>query len=194
MVELAIFSFCALPFSLKFLAAPILDAVLDRNFIQYQYYIKDFGKRKTYVIPMMYLVRFLIQIRIFIVLTSMFPICYDCRQSIERETSLYAVLLESCLYDHYGYSSSLCLFDRDFQDIGVDGWALTLLNEDNIAYASTIQNLGLLLGGILSYNLYIPLNSPKFCNQYLKSGSSAVFFPYLSNYRVLFYRMEPSGI
>jgi hypothetical protein len=35
MVELAIFSFCALPFSLKFLAAPILDAVLDRNFIQY---------------------------------------------------------------------------------------------------------------------------------------------------------------
>ena len=48
------------------------------------------------------------------------------------------------------------------QDIAVDGWALTLLSEHNITYASTCQSIGVHLGYSLSYTAFLPLNSPEF--------------------------------
>jgi hypothetical protein len=46
MKELALFSFCALPFSLKFLAAPILDAVKILNLLYFSIISKNLEKEK----------------------------------------------------------------------------------------------------------------------------------------------------
>lgn len=42
------------------------------------------------------------------------------------------------------------------------GWALTLLSEENLAYASTCQTIGLNTGYLLSYTVFLALNSEDF--------------------------------
>jgi PAT family acetyl-CoA transporter-like MFS transporter 1 len=58
------------------------------------------------------------------------------------------------------------------QDIAVDGWALELLNKVNIGYASTCQTIGLNFGFFMSYTIFLALNSPEFCNSYLRTVPS----------------------
>lgn len=53
------------------------------------------------------------------------------------------------------------------QDIAVDGWVITILSQENRPYGSLAQTLGLTLGGIIGFNIFIPLNSVMFCNTYL---------------------------
>ncbi|KAJ8932490.1 hypothetical protein NQ318_005548, partial [Aromia moschata] len=55
------------------------------------------------------------------------------------------------------------------QDIAVDGWALTMLNKHNVGHASTCNSVGQTTGYFLSYVLFMALESPIFCNQYLRS-------------------------
>ena len=42
------------------------------------------------------------------------------------------------------------------------GWALTLLSEENLSYASTCQTIGLNTGYLLSYTVFLALNSEAF--------------------------------
>lgn len=58
------------------------------------------------------------------------------------------------------------------QDIAVDGWALTMLSKSNISYASTCQTIGLSIGYFVSYTIFLALNSPEFCNSYLRQEPS----------------------
>ena len=55
------------------------------------------------------------------------------------------------------------------QDIAVDGWALTILSKPNRSYASTCQTIGLNAGFFLAFTIFLALNSPDFCNSYLRS-------------------------
>jgi PAT family acetyl-CoA transporter-like MFS transporter 1 len=55
------------------------------------------------------------------------------------------------------------------QDIAVDGWALTLLRDENKTYASTAQTIGLNTGYFLSFTVFLALNSPEFTNKFLRS-------------------------
>lgn len=55
------------------------------------------------------------------------------------------------------------------QDIAVDGWALTLLSQSNLSYASTAQTVGLTGGQFLSFTVFLALNSPDFANKYFRS-------------------------
>lgn len=48
------------------------------------------------------------------------------------------------------------------QDIAVDGWALTLLSQDNLSYASTAQTIGLNTGYFLSFTVFLAFNSVEF--------------------------------
>lgn len=48
------------------------------------------------------------------------------------------------------------------QDIAVDGWALTLLSEENLSYASTCQTIGLNSGFFASFTLFLAFSSPEF--------------------------------
>jgi len=42
------------------------------------------------------------------------------------------------------------------------GWALNLLSEDNLSFASTAQTIGLNTGFFLSFTVFLALNSPDF--------------------------------
>ena len=71
-----------------------------------------------------------------------------------------------------------CIYLISLADIAVDGeriwnmmsttayscpgWALTLLSEENLAYASTCQTIGLNTGYLLSYTVFLALNSEDF--------------------------------
>lgn len=55
------------------------------------------------------------------------------------------------------------------QDIAVDGWALTMLKKCNVGHASTCNSVGQSAGFFLSYVVFMALESPSFCNSYLRS-------------------------
>jgi hypothetical protein len=48
------------------------------------------------------------------------------------------------------------------QDIAVDGWSLTLLSRENLSYASTCQTVGLTIGWLMSFTVFLALNSEAF--------------------------------
>lgn len=47
-------------------------------------------------------------------------------------------------------------------EISAIGWALTLLSEENLSFASTAQTIGLNTGYFLSFTVFLALNSPEF--------------------------------
>ena len=55
------------------------------------------------------------------------------------------------------------------QDVAVDGWALTMLSKHNRGYASTCNSVGQTAGYFLGNVVFLALNSPDFCNKYLRS-------------------------
>jgi hypothetical protein len=48
------------------------------------------------------------------------------------------------------------------------GWALTLLSEENLAYASTAQTVGLTGGHFLSHTVFLAFNSKEFANKWFR--------------------------
>jgi len=52
------------------------------------------------------------------------------------------------------------------QDIAVDGWALTLLSQENLSYASTCQTIGLNTGFFASFTVFLALNSSAFSEKW----------------------------
>jgi hypothetical protein len=52
------------------------------------------------------------------------------------------------------------------QDIAVDGWALTLLSQDCLSYASTCQTIGLNTGFFSSFTVFLAFNSEAFAQQW----------------------------
>ena len=64
---------------------------------------------------------------------------------------------------------------HETQDIAVDGWALTLLSPENVAYASTCQTVGTTLGYFTSFTIFLALNNGQFCDAYLRHSLPALF-------------------
>ena len=54
-----------------------------------------------------------------------------------------------------------------FKDIAVDGWIITIVSQENRPYGSLAQTIGLTLGGIIGFNIFVPLSSLTFCNSYI---------------------------
>lgn len=50
--------------------------------------------------------------------------------------------------------------------MNLSGWALTLLSEDNLPYASTSQTIGLNTGYLMSYTVFLALNSEAFAQKW----------------------------
>lgn len=59
------------------------------------------------------------------------------------------------------------------QDIAVDGWALELLSDANVGYASMCQTVGMNIGYFMSFTVFLALNDADFCNAWLRSGGEA---------------------
>ncbi|KAF5285553.1 hypothetical protein FQR65_LT13187 [Abscondita terminalis] len=134
------FSFVNWPFSVKLLWAPIVDSVFSARI----------GRRKSWLIPTQYLI------------------------------GSFMLLLSSHVNQWLGDNGepnigilTLLFFSLNFlaatQDIAVDGWALTMLKKCNVGHASTCNTVGQTAGFFLSYVLFMALESPTFCNNYLRS-------------------------
>ncbi|XP_060824179.1 acetyl-coenzyme A transporter 1 [Bombus pascuorum] len=138
------FSFVQWPFSLKLFWAPIVDSVFSRRF----------GRRKTWLIPTQYLMGF------FMLLLSSHVNQWlgskTIKPNIEMLTVIFFVLNVLAAT----------------QDIVVDGWALTMLKRCNVGYASICNSVGQTAGYFIGYVLFMALESPEFCNSYLRSTPS----------------------
>lgn len=137
----AFFSFVFWPFSLKLLWAPLVDAV----------YFRGFGRRKSWLVPTQYI------LGLFMLYLS---------TQVDR-------LLGSAnggTPDVVALTITFFLFEflAATQDIAVDGWALTMLSRENVGYASTCNSVGQTAGYFLGNVLFLALESPDFCNKYLR--------------------------
>lgn len=61
------------------------------------------------------------------------------------------------------------------QDIAVDGWSLTMLRRQNVAYASTCQSLGLSLGFFATFTIFLSLSNAEFCDLYVRYYLAPLF-------------------
>ncbi|XP_058789178.1 acetyl-coenzyme A transporter 1 [Phymastichus coffea] len=139
------FSFVTWPFSLKLLWAPIVDSV----------FISKFGRRKTWLIPIQYLMG------IFMLFLSNY---IDYWLGNEEGSRLNIGLLTVLFFILNTLAAT--------QDIVVDGWALTMLKRCNVGYASTCNSVGQTAGFFLGYVLFMAFESPDFCNAYLRTVPS----------------------
>lgn len=60
------------------------------------------------------------------------------------------------------------------------GWALTLLSQPNLSYASTAQTIGIGIGNALSFTVFLAFNSVEFSNKYFRSPSQPLDYPLVS--------------
>lgn len=54
------------------------------------------------------------------------------------------------------------------QDIAVDSWALTLLQQKNLAFASTCQSVGLGIGYFMTFTIFLAFQDPSFSSSYVR--------------------------
>ncbi|XP_030751812.1 acetyl-coenzyme A transporter 1 [Sitophilus oryzae] len=135
------FSFVYWPFSLKLLWAPLVDA----------FFSAKLGRRKSWLIPTQYLIGFFM-----LVLSS------HVNQWLGDSSNAPNIGILTLLF-------FLLNFLAATQDIAVDGWALTMLKKCNVGHASTCNSIGQSAGFFLSYVVFMALESPNFCNTYLRS-------------------------
>ncbi|KAJ3016401.1 hypothetical protein HKX48_004042 [Thoreauomyces humboldtii] len=137
--DIALFSLSSYPYSLKLLWSPIVDSI----------YLKTIGRRKSWIVPIQ-------------AITGLALLGLGLRiESVLAQDTLPVVTL--------AVTFTILVFLCATQDIAVDGWALTLLRDENKQFASTAQTIGLNTGYFLSFTVFLALNSPEFCNKYLRS-------------------------
>ena len=141
--QIGIFSLATYPYSLKLLWSPIIDAVWSTRV----------GRRKSWILP--------------IQLCSGVGMLYMGGRATQ-------MMRDAGVADGSGVWAFtmwwfLLVFFCATQDIAVDGWALTLLSQPNLSYASTAQTVGLTAGQFLSYTVFLALNSPDFANRWFRS-------------------------
>ncbi|KAH8101372.1 MFS general substrate transporter [Cristinia sonorae] len=134
--QLAIFSLSSYPYSLKLLWSPIVDS----------FFFRSFGRRKSWILPMQLIIG-----------TLMLAISFNAEEYINNPADH--------IYTISAVFTLLVTFSAT-QDIAVDGWALTLLSEENLAYAATCQTIGLNTGYFASFTVFLALNSQSFADKW----------------------------
>ncbi|KAF8500426.1 acetyl-coenzyme A transporter 1-domain-containing protein [Russula emetica] len=120
------------PYSLKLLWSPIVDA----------WFFPTIGRRRSWIIPMQTILGSLMLWMSFNVQTLL-------DNAIDHIYVLTVVF-------------TLLVVIAATQDIAVDGWSLTLLSRENLPYASTCQTVGLTIGWLMSFTVFLALNSEAF--------------------------------
>lgn len=113
------------------------------------YYIKLLGKHKTYIVISNYIMSGLLLLFAFFI--------EDWINHLEI-TKITAI----------GFFLILFLA---FQCNAADAWPPSLLRPENLKYVGFIANFAQMFGMVVAYNLFIWLNSPSFCNEYLYSSA-----------------------
>ncbi|KAF8746264.1 hypothetical protein AX14_000062 [Amanita brunnescens Koide BX004] len=134
--QIATFALSGYPYSLKLLWSPIVDSI----------YFTSIGRRKSWIIPMQLIVGTLM----LYISTNVDRLMNDPSNNVAELTTLF---------------TSLVAFSAT-QDIAVDGWALTLLSQDCLSYASTCQTIGLNTGFFASFTVFLAFNSEEFAKKW----------------------------
>uniref|UniRef100_A0A1B6CC51 Major facilitator superfamily (MFS) profile domain-containing protein n=1 Tax=Clastoptera arizonana TaxID=38151 RepID=A0A1B6CC51_9HEMI len=137
------FSFAFWPFSMKLLWAPIVDSL----------YVERWGRRKSWLIPVQYLLGFFMLYLSFNVENWL---------GLEGNNSPSIEILAICFFILNVLAAT--------QDIAVDGWALTMLKRENVGHASTCNSVGQTIGYFLGYVIFLALESQDFSNAYIRSN------------------------
>ncbi|XP_034832328.1 acetyl-coenzyme A transporter 1 [Maniola hyperantus] len=135
------FSFVNWPFSVKLLWAPIVDAI----------FWPEFGRRKTWLVPVQYLIGI-----------GMIIMSHSVSSWLGSESEPPSMMILTMSFLMLNFLAAT-------QDIAVDGWALTMLKRCNVGHASTCNTVGQTAGFFLGYVLFLALESPYFCNKYLRT-------------------------
>jgi PAT family acetyl-CoA transporter-like MFS transporter 1 len=142
---IGVFSLAAYPYSLKLLWSPIVDAVWSPSI----------GRRKSWILPIQTISGFSM-IWLGKHINKMMTDASDNEGGVWNFTWWWFALVFLCAT----------------QDIAVDGWALTLLSKENLAYASTAQTVGLTAGQFLSYTVFLAFNSKDFSNRWFRPANA----------------------
>lgn len=141
--QMGVFSLASYPYSLKLLWSPIVDAVWS----------KRIGRRKSWILPIQFLSGL-----------GMLWLAQRVEGMIDSAGENNGSGVWGFTWWWFGL-----VFMCATQDIAVDGWALTLLSPENLAYASTAQTVGLTAGQFLSSTVFLAFNSKDFANRYFRS-------------------------
>jgi len=127
------FSFAFWPFSVKLLWAPIVDSC----------FVSSFGRRKTWLVPVQYLIGL-----------TMLVLSYnvDFYLGDGSESSTPNITILTAMFFFLNFLAAT-------QDIAVDGWALTMLQRHNVGYASTCNSVGQTAGYFMGYVFFMALES-----------------------------------
>ncbi|VVT54171.1 uncharacterized protein SAPINGB_P003942 [Magnusiomyces paraingens] len=142
--QVGIFTLASYPYSLKLLWSPIVDA----------FYSPKFGRRKSWIVP----IQTVSALVLIYLSTTVENLLENAQENLFKITMSFFTLVFLCAT----------------QDIAVDGWALTLLSQEALSYASTAQTVGLNTGYFMSFTVFLAFNSPDFANKYLRAASSDV--------------------
>ncbi|KXT17482.1 hypothetical protein AC579_5697 [Pseudocercospora musae] len=154
--QIGVYSLASYPYSLKLLWSPIVDAVWSARV----------GRRKSWILPIQTLSGF-----------GMIWLGGRASQMMEDAGSNGG----AGVWGFTGWWFAL-VFMCATQDIAVDGWALTLISQSNLSYASTAQTVGLTGGQFLSFTVFLALNAPDFANKWFRSTPSDVGLITLNSY------------
>ncbi|CAF3787285.1 unnamed protein product, partial [Rotaria magnacalcarata] len=149
----ATFSFAFWPFSLKLLWAPIVDAL----------YFKRYGRRKSWLIPVQYLIGF----AMILLSYHINDLLYSTGTSVISQLHIYYLTAV-----FFGLS-----FLAATQDICVDGWALSMLSRENVGWASTCNSVGQTAGYFLGNAVFLAFESKDFSNLYIRRPLHMEFQP-----------------
>ena len=152
----AIFALCSWPFSLKLLWAPIVDAL----------YLKKFGRRKTWLIPIQLIAGLLL------VLGANFV-----EQSLGLGDLTDGIASASTSMNIQGVTAYFFVlyFCMATQDIAVDGWALTMLSKKNRNKGPICNSIGQNIGYFISFVGFLSLNDVDACNKVWRPLLSMIF-------------------
>ncbi|KAI9686468.1 MAG: hypothetical protein M1820_010614 [Bogoriella megaspora] len=144
--QIGVFSLASYPYSLKLLWSPIVDAVWSSRF----------GRRKSWIVPIQ-------------ALSGMGMLWLG--KNVE---TMMITAGEGGGAGVWGFTAwwFFLVFMCATQDIAVDGWALVLLSQQNLSYASTAQTVGLTAGMFLSHTVFLAFNAPDFANKWLRAVPS----------------------
>lgn len=137
----AIFSLVSWPFSIKLLWAPIVDS----------FYSPIFGRRKSWLVPVQYIIG-----------VTMILVSFIINGLLGADGKPPQIIFLTIVF----FLLFLCAAT---QDIAVDGWAITMLSRENVGHASTCNSVGQTIGYFLGYTVFLALDSKDFCNTYLRT-------------------------
>ncbi|KAF2704051.1 hypothetical protein K504DRAFT_463127 [Pleomassaria siparia CBS 279.74] len=143
---IGVFSLAAYPYSLKLFWSPIVDAV----------WTPKLGRRKSWILPIQTISGF-----------SMIWLGSSVNEMMKVAGEKDGAGMWSFTWWWFAL-----VFLCATQDIAVDGWALTLLSEENLSFASTAQTVGLTGGQFLSYTVFLAFNSKDFANKWFRPVSA----------------------